>query len=126
VKILLDENFPLPLLRVLRATGIEAEQIITLSHQQLSDREVQDRLRSEPVVFLTEDAEFLTGEPDYAATVLVSRVKPCRPLEERLSLWVRSVRHLVDWPTTHRLFELTDGGDLRTMGPRSGVLSPGA
>jgi predicted nuclease of predicted toxin-antitoxin system len=46
VTILLDENFPLGLVRRLRADGLVAEHIITLGWRGASDARIRERLRS--------------------------------------------------------------------------------
>jgi hypothetical protein len=110
VKILLDENFPRPFLRALRAEGFGAEQIMTLSLESLSDREIRARLDRDRVLFLTEDLEFLTAEVPAAATILVSNLTPSRPLAERIDLWLAGIRHLLETDPPNCAFELTDAG----------------
>jgi predicted nuclease of predicted toxin-antitoxin system len=44
VKVLLDENFPLGLLRRLRANGFAAEHIITLGWRGAPDARIRERL----------------------------------------------------------------------------------
>jgi hypothetical protein len=112
VKILLDENFPLPFLGALRAAGLVAEQVMTLRRESLSDLEVRARLDRERVLFLTQDIEFLTADVPAAARVLVSRLTPSRPLAERMEVWLTGVRLLVNQTSRDRVFELTDAGDL--------------
>lgn len=53
VKVLLDENFPLPLLDALRRIGIDADHIITLGLRGVSDTEIVKRLDEEAIVLLT-------------------------------------------------------------------------
>ena len=109
--ILLDENFPLGLLRVLEAGGFHAEHIITLGWRGASDTRIRTRLSSPEVLFLTQDEDFLFGEP-MPAIVVVSRVRQARRLADRIEVWRGAVEQLLRWPQPHRLFELTDEGAL--------------
>jgi predicted nuclease of predicted toxin-antitoxin system len=61
VKILLDENFPLGLARVLESDGLDVEHIITLGWRGASDAQVRTRLADPDVLFLTQDEDFLVG-----------------------------------------------------------------
>lgn len=58
MKILLDENFPLPLYRRLLETGHEAEHVIVLGQRGAPDAVLRDRLVAEELVLLTQDTEF--------------------------------------------------------------------
>ena len=60
MKVLLDENFRLRLLHVLRSSGIEADHIITLGWRGLPDSAIRDRVQRQEVLFLPQDREFLT------------------------------------------------------------------
>jgi hypothetical protein len=111
VTILLDENFPLGLVRVLEADGLHVEHIITLGWRGASDSRIRTRLSSPEVAFLTQDEDFLFGEA-VSSIVVVSRVRQARPLAERIDLWHRAVEELLRIPHTQRLFELTDEGVL--------------
>jgi predicted nuclease of predicted toxin-antitoxin system len=62
VKVLLDENFPLGLVRILQADGLEVEHIITLGLRGTSDARIRERLTDRELVFLTQDDDFLSGE----------------------------------------------------------------
>lgn len=57
--VLLDENFPLALLRALHADGEAAEHIITLGLRGVSDRAIRERVLHADVLFLTQDEDFL-------------------------------------------------------------------
>jgi predicted nuclease of predicted toxin-antitoxin system len=109
VKILLDENFPLGLVRVLEADGLNVEHIITLGWRGASDTRIRTRLADADVLFLTQDEDFLFGE-SVASIVVVSRVRQARRLSERIEVWRLAIRQLVSMIQTHRLFELTDEG----------------
>lgn len=110
--VLLDENFPLALLRALRRDGIEAEHIITLGCRGIPDAQIRERLRTEDLLFLTQDVEFLVAEPEAAALVVVSRLRQSQPLADRISLWSRAVHTLLQGPQAARVFELTETGQL--------------
>jgi predicted nuclease of predicted toxin-antitoxin system len=119
VKVLLDENFPLGLVRALEADGLHVEHVITLGWRGTSDARIRTRLSNPDVLFLTQDEDFLFGEL-VAATVVVSRVRQARRLTERIEVWRRAVAELVRTPEGQRLFELTDEGVLvpwRHAGP---------
>lgn len=58
--VLLDENFPLGLVRVLQADGLHVEHIITLGWRGASDARIRTRLSSPDVLFLTQDEDFLS------------------------------------------------------------------
>lgn len=111
MKVLLDENFPLGLVRVLEADGVHVEHIITLGWRGASDTRIRTRLSSSEVLFLTQDEDFLFGE-SVASIVVVSRVRQARRLTERIEVWRRAVGELVGTPQALRLFELTDEGVL--------------
>ena len=51
--VLLDENFPLGLLRSLQNDGLSAQHIITLGWRGASDARIRERLQDGQVVFLT-------------------------------------------------------------------------
>jgi len=58
VIVLLDENFPLGLLRSLQHDGLSAQHIITLGWRGASDARIRERLQDDQVVFLTQDEDF--------------------------------------------------------------------
>ncbi|HEY2433521.1 MAG TPA: DUF5615 family PIN-like protein [Vicinamibacterales bacterium] len=111
MKVLLDENFPLGLVRVLELDGVQVEHIITLGWRGASDTRIRTRLSSSEVLFLTQDEDFLFGE-SVASIVVVSRVRQARRLTERIEVWRRAVEELLSAPQSLRLFELTDEGVL--------------
>ena len=111
MKVLLDENFPLGLVRVLQADGLEVDHIITLEWRGASDARICQRLTDSGLIFLTQDEDFLAGDA-VAATVVVSRVRQVRKLAERIQVWRNAVQQLVSEDRTTRLFELTDDGAL--------------
>ena len=111
MRVLLDENFPLGLVRVLRDDGLDVEHIITLGWRGSSDARIRQRLGDSELVFLTQDEDFLSGA-DVPATIVVSRVRQSRPIDDRIRVWRVAVKQLVDTEQVIRLFELTDDGAL--------------
>ena len=82
--VLLDENFPLGLLRSLQNDGLSAQHIITLGW---------------------------LGEASRAIVVL-SRVRQSRLLKDRIEIWRHCVRELLQASKPERLYELMDNGAL--------------
>jgi len=111
VTVLLDENFPLGLVRVLEADGLRVEHIITLGWRGASDARIRERLNDSDLIFLTQDEDFLSGGA-VAATIVVSRVRQSRRLADRIQVWGSAVRTLVAAKGTDRILELTDDGVL--------------
>ena len=109
--VLLDENFPLGLLRSLQTDGLSAQHIITLGWRGASDARIRERLQDDQVVFLTQDEDFLFGETSRAIVVL-SRVRQSRPLKDRIEIWRHCVRELLQASKPERLYELMDNGAL--------------
>lgn len=79
MKVLLDENFPLALVRVLQAAELDVEHVITLGWRGASDSRIRERLQDDQILFLTQDDDFLFGEP-VTAIVVLSRVRQARPI----------------------------------------------
>ena len=111
MRILLDENFPLALLRSLLSEGETAEHIITLGWRGVSDERIRERLIDPEVLFLTQDDDFLFSEPT-GAMIVVSRVRQARQIVERVDIWRRAISTLLATPRTERRFELLDPGTL--------------
>ncbi|MGQ0733770.1 MAG: DUF5615 family PIN-like protein [Acidobacteriota bacterium] len=82
MKVLLDENFPLGLVRVLQTDGVRVEHI-TLGWRGASDTRIRECLSDMDVVFLTQDDDFLFGT-SVDATIVVSRVRQSRRLADRI------------------------------------------
>ena len=91
MKVLLDENFPLPLLEALLGASIDAEHMITLGLRGTADKIIRARLDAEAVLFLTQDKEFLMAPMPAAGWVIVSRVKQSRTVPDRVAVWLRAV-----------------------------------
>ena len=111
MRFLLDENFPLGLLRVLQSDGWYADHIITLAWRGASDKRIRERLQDPQIVFFTQDDDFLFGEA-VAAVVVLSRVRQSRPLKERIEVWRTACHELAHTRRGERLFELTNEGVL--------------
>jgi Domain of unknown function (DUF5615) len=111
VKVLLDENFPLGLVRVLQADGLQVEHIITLDWRGASDTRIRERLSDKDVVFLTQDDDFLSGT-SVGATIIVSRVRQSRRLADRIDVWRKAIASFSAAAQASRVFELTDDGVL--------------
>ena len=109
--ILLDENFPLALLRSLLTDGESAEHIITLGLRGVSDARIRERLTDPEVLFLTHDDDFLFSKPTQAV-IVVSRVRQARRIVERVDIWRRAIHELLEAPRTAQRFELLDDGRL--------------
>lgn len=111
MKVLLDENFPLGLVRVLQADGLQVEHIITLNWRGASDARIRERLSDKDVVFLTQDDDFLFGA-SVDATIVVSRVRQSRRLADRIDVWRKAIASLSAAAPPTCVFELTDDGVL--------------
>ncbi|MGD1028615.1 DUF5615 family PIN-like protein [Candidatus Binatus soli] len=112
MRILLDENFPLALLRRLQEEGHQVDHIILLGLRGAPDRDIVDRLNSEDLLLLTHDQEFLDLSLS-RSRVIVSRVTQSQPIAVRVEIWLKAVREYFscDWRQT--LFEVFDDGRLR-------------
>jgi hypothetical protein len=111
VRFLLDENFPLGLIRALRSDGLVADHVIALGWRGASDKQIREHLQDAQIVFFTQDDDFLFGET-VPAVVVLSRVRQSRPLQERIEIWRKAGRDLPQTSGVERLFELTDEGVL--------------
>lgn len=114
--VLLDENFPLGLVRVLEADGLKVEHIITLGWRGASDARIRQRLNDGELIFLTQDEDFLSGKA-VPATIVVSRVRQSRPLTDRIQAWRIAVQTLLTIKGTTRVFELHDDGTVVPWSP---------
>ncbi len=102
MKVLLDENFPLGLLRRLQADGLIAEHIITIGWRGPSDTRIRERLQDSELLFLTHDEDFLFGA-SVPAVIVISRVRQARPLQDRIEVWRAAIRQLIQEPRTARM-----------------------
>lgn len=104
-------ELPLGLVRALQADGLDVDHIITLGIRGASDARIRERLSHATLIFLTQDEDFLSGEP-VAALIVVSRVRQSRRIADRIQVWRKAVQALLTMEKTTRLFELTDDGAL--------------
>ena len=66
---------------------------------------------ADQILFLTQDDDFLFGEP-VTAIVVLSRVRQARPIQDRVEVWREAVQRVAREPRESRLFELLDDGTL--------------
>jgi predicted nuclease of predicted toxin-antitoxin system len=112
VKLLLDENFPLPLYHELRAAGYDVEHIIVLGQRGLPDAVIRQRLALEEIVFLTQDTEFEDLPADYRAIVIISRVRQNLPIQQRVDIWFKAIQDFMTRKPTGKLFDLLETGEV--------------
>jgi Uncharacterized protein conserved in bacteria len=112
VKLLLDENFPLPLYHELRAAGYDVEHIIVLGQRGLPDAVIRQRLASDELVILTQDTEVGDLPEDYRAIVIISRVPQNLPIQQRVGIWFKVIQDFLTRRPTGRLFELLETGEV--------------
>jgi predicted nuclease of predicted toxin-antitoxin system len=92
VKLLLDENFPLPLYHELQAAEYDVDHLIVLGQRGLPDAVIRQRLASEEIVFLTQDTEFEDLTADYRAIVIIPHVRQNLPIQQHVDIWLRPSR----------------------------------
>ena len=116
MRFLLDENFPLRLLRELNARGIDGEHVISLGLRGVSDSELVAHLETDPeLVLLAQDADFEDVQLTQGR-VVISRVLQGLPIQTRVELWVRALQALVaDHLPRASIVEITATGDLRVL-----------
>jgi hypothetical protein len=108
----LDENFPLKLVRKLREANHEVEHIILLGKRGTPDSVIRNRLRSEEILFLTTEQEFLSL-PLTRSSVIVSRVAQNLPIAVRVEIWFKAIQEFFSRAWEEKLFEVFDDGRLR-------------
>jgi predicted nuclease of predicted toxin-antitoxin system len=111
MRILLDENFPLGLVRRLQQEGHHVDHIILLGIRGTADRAIVDLLNSEDLLFLTHDQEFFDAALS-RSRLIISRVTQSLPITVRIEIWLQAIREYFshDWPET--VFEVFDDGKL--------------
>jgi predicted nuclease of predicted toxin-antitoxin system len=112
LKILLDENFPLPLYHQLRSAGYDTEHIIVLGQRGTKDSEIRERLVRENLVFLTQDTEFADVASDYRAKVIISRVRQNLSIHRRVEIWFNALQRFMIHPGHENLFDLLESGEI--------------
>jgi predicted nuclease of predicted toxin-antitoxin system len=112
VKILLDENFPLPLYHRLREKGYDAEHVIALGQRGMPDSALRQRLASEELVFLTNDTEFEELAGDWRAQVIISRLPQRLPTSQRVEIWLKALEAFFARRPEGKLFDLMPNGEI--------------
>jgi predicted nuclease of predicted toxin-antitoxin system len=112
LKILLDENFPLPLYHRLRAAGYDAEHIIVLGLRGIKDSELRKRLVREELILLTQDTEFENVSADCRGQVIISRVRQNLPIHRRVDMWFKALQEFMSCQRHEKLFDLLETGQI--------------
>ena len=112
MKILLDENFPLPLYRRLKAAGHDVEHLIVLGQCGLPDSAIRHHLQAEDVLFLTQDVEFADYLKEYRASIIISRVPQGLPISRRVEIWLGAIEKFLARRPAGKLFDLLETGQL--------------
>lgn len=112
MKILLDENFPLPLYHRLREKGYDAEHVIVLGQRGMPDSVLRQRLAAEELVFLTNDTEFEELAADCRAQVIISRLPQRLPTSQRVEIWLKALQAFFERKTAGKLFDLMPNGEI--------------
>jgi predicted nuclease of predicted toxin-antitoxin system len=116
VKVLLDENFPLPLYHRLREKGCDAEHVIVLGQRGMPDSALRQRLANEELVFLTNDTEFEDLAGDCRAQVVISRLPQHLPTSQRVEIWLKALEAFFARRPEGKLFDLMPDGEILAWG----------
>lgn len=112
MKILLDENFPLPLYHRLRAEGYDVEHVIVLGQRGIQDSELRKRIEAEEIVFLTQDSEFEDMPVGCRGAIIISRVRQSLPIQQRVQMWFNSIQDFMTRRPAGKLFDLYETGEI--------------
>jgi predicted nuclease of predicted toxin-antitoxin system len=112
LKILLDENFPLPLYHRLRTAGYDVEHIIVLGLRGVKDSELRKRLAREEIILLTQDTEFEDVTADCRGQVIISRVRQNLPIQRRVDIWFKALQEFMTRRRLEKLFDLLENGQI--------------
>ena len=112
MKLLLDENFPLPLCHRLRAAGYDAEHVIMLGLRGVKDSEFRKRLVREELIFLTQDTEFEDVPVDCRGQVIISRVRQNLPIQRRVDIWFNALQEFMTRQRREKLYDLLENGQI--------------
>jgi len=118
LKILLDENFPLPLYHRLRTAGYDAEHVIVLGLRGIKDSELRKRLVREELVFLTQDTEFEDVPAGCRGQVIISRVRQNWAIQRRVDIWFEAIQGFMIRQRSEKLFDLLENGQIVPWGVR--------
>ena len=110
MKILLDENFPLPLYHRLRTAGFDVEHIIVLGQRGIKDTQLRKRLEEETIILLTQDTEFEDVRANLRGKVIISRVRQNLPIRQRVEVWFAALDEFVHHSYAEKLFDLLENG----------------
>ncbi len=112
MKILLDENFPLPLYYRLLSSGYAVEHIIILGQRGLKDSELRRRIEREEIIFLTQDTEFEDIASTCRGKVIISRIRQGLLIRQRVDLWFDAIKQFMARPRSEKVFSLLETGDI--------------
>lgn len=112
MKILLDENFPLPLYHRLKTAGLDVEHIIVLGLRGIKDSELRKRLAREEIVLLTQDTEFEDIAADCRGQVIISRVRQNIPIQQRVEIWFNALQEFMIRRRSEKVFDLFEDGGI--------------
>ena len=112
MKILLDENFPLPLYYRLREVRCDVEHIIVLGQRGVPDSAIRERLAREELVFLTNDTEFGELRIENRTKVIISRVPQNLPTAQRVEVWFKALAEFMADMPSGQLFDLLETGQI--------------
>jgi predicted nuclease of predicted toxin-antitoxin system len=112
VKVLLGENFPLPLYHRLRAAGRDVEHIIVLGQRGIPDSAIRQRVMAEELVFLTNDTEFEDLPAAYRAQVVISRIPQRLATTRRVEICFGALEEFLRKKPAGRLFDLHETGQI--------------
>jgi predicted nuclease of predicted toxin-antitoxin system len=76
MRVVVDNNLPRSLARLLGQSGIEAAHVLDLGLANVSDRVLRERLAGAPVIFLSRDDDFWVDYPHGWAVVWVALHNP--------------------------------------------------
>jgi len=112
LKILLDENFPLPLPlhRRLREKGYDAEHVIVLGQRGMPDAALREQLAKEALV--SNDTEFEQLAGDIPAQVSISRLPQRLPTAQRVEIWLKALDAFLQRKPQGSLFDLMPDGEI--------------
>jgi predicted nuclease of predicted toxin-antitoxin system len=111
LKILLDENFPLPLYHRLQSAGYDVEHIIVLGQRGIKDSDLLKRLAREELIFLTHDTEFADFASRSIAKIIISRIRQYLPIRQRVEIWFNAITQFMNDLPNEKLFDLLETGE---------------
>lgn len=112
MKILLDENFPLPIYHRLRMAGYDVEHIIVLGLRGVKDSELRKRLAREEIILLTQDTEFEDVTANSRGQVIISHVRQNLPIQRRVDIWFKALQEFMTRQRPEKLFDLLENGQI--------------